>query len=54
MPLLVVFNEPQTTQLQQPIEFSMSKALKRLRDWPGPIGTVSPIAQLVERAAVNR
>jgi hypothetical protein len=38
MSLLVVFNEHQTTQLQQPMEFSMSKALKRLRGWTGPIG----------------
>ncbi len=29
-------------------------SFERSRDWPEPIGTVSPIAQLVERAAVNR
>jgi hypothetical protein len=29
-------------------------SFERLKDWLGPIGTVSPIAQLVERAAVNR
>ena len=29
-------------------------SFERSRDWPEPIGAVSPIAQLVERAAVNR